>query len=377
MYKETIRPAWVEINLKNLDYNIKNIIAKVGSEKEIIGVIKADGYGHGAIEVAQVLIRNGVETLAIATLQEAIDLRKSGIKERIIVLGLTPNFYVDVLIKYNLTPVINSYENALAIGKAASEEGTCISGFIAVDTGMGRIGYLPDDKLAIEEIKKITSIEGFTVLGLFSHFATADAEDKSFANLQEAKYKDFLKKLLEAKVEIPIKTFANSAAIMELPSAYFDAVRPGIVLYGCYPSSEVKKGNLHIKPVMSVKGNIVRLKKVPVGFSVGYGRKFISERESLIATVPLGYADGYPRLFSKEAEVIINGVMAPVAGNICMDQFMVDVTDVPSVKEGDEVIIMGSDGTNTILADHIALATGTINYEIVCGFGQRLPRIYV
>ena len=207
--------------------------------------------------------------------------------------------------------------------------------------------------------------------------STADAFDKTYSHEQEAKYNKFYDALTAAGVEIPWKTLANSASIMELPTVHFDACRPGIILYGCYPSDEVDVNELSIKPVMSVKANIVHLKDVPAGFSVGYGRRYISEKPSKIATLALGYADGYPRPYSQFAKVIVNGVMAPVAGNICMDQCMVDVTDVPDVKVGDEVIIMGTDGKNTILADDIAKATGTINYEICCAFGQRLPKVYV
>ena len=201
--------------------------------------------------------------------------------------------------------------------------------------------------------------------------------NKTYSHQQEAKYNKFYETLTAAGIEIPFRTLANSASVMELPSVYFDACRPGIILYGCYPSDEVDVKELSIKPVMSVKANIVHLKEVPVGFSVGYGRKFISERPSKIATIALGYADGYPRPYSPKAKVLVNGVIAPIAGNICMDQCMIDVTDVPDVKVGDEVIIMGSDGKHTILADDIANATGTINYEITCAFGQRLPKVYV
>ncbi|MGN0711272.1 MAG: alanine racemase [Anaerovoracaceae bacterium] len=377
MYKEAIRPAWVEVNLTNLDHNIKNIIAKAGEGREVIGVIKADAYGHGSVKVAEVLMANGVKTFAIATLQEAITLREGGVKGEIIMLGLTPDMYADTIAEYDITPVVCSSENAKAISDAAAAAGKTVSGLIAVDTGMGRIGYLTDDENAVEDVKKIAALPNFKIKGMFSHMATADAYDKSFAKLQEYRYKEFYEKLTAAGVEIPFKTLANSASIMEIPSIHFDAVRPGIILYGCYPSDEVDKNELDLKPVMSVKANIVHLKKVPVGFSAGYGRKFISKRESLIATLALGYADGYPRPYSSQAKVIVNGVVAPIAGNICMDQCMVDVTDVPNVKVGDEVIIMGTDGKNTILADDIANATGTINYEIVCAFGQRLPKVYV
>lgn len=377
MYQEAKRSAWVEINLTHLDSNIKNILRKVGPAVEVMGIIKADGYGHGAVPVAEVLRQNGVKTFGVATLHEAIALRESGATETIVLLGLTPSEYAETLVKYDLTPVVMSSENAKAFSDAAAKEDKTIEGYVAIDTGMGRIGYLADDFSAVDDIKKITALSNFRMKGVFSHFATADATDKSFARLQESKYLTFIHALEEAGIKVPTKTFANSAAIMELPSVHFDTVRPGIVLYGCYPSSEVDPAALEIKPVMSVKANIVRLVRVPVGFSVGYGRKFIAERESMIATLSLGYADGYPRPYSSRGWVLVGGKVAPLAGNICMDQCMVDVTDVPNVKEGDEVILMGTDGTHTILADDIASATGTINYEIVCAFGQRLPKVYI
>lgn len=375
MYQEALRPVWAEINLSNLDYNIKQIRQKVG-DKEIIGVVKADGYGHGSVAVSKVLLENGVRTLAIATLQEAITLREAGITCPIIMLGITPEMYADTLLKYEITPVTSSYENAAAISEAAKAAGKIIEVFVAVDTGMGRIGFLPDDE-AVEEFKKICKLTNLKIKGLFSHFATADEKDKTYAEQQLAHYNNIYDKLKKADLDIPVRTFANSAAIMEIPAAHFDMVRPGIVLYGCYPSSEVDRDQLSIKPVMSVKANIVHLKRVQPGFSVSYGRKFTTHRESLIATLTLGYADGYPRYLSGKGRVIVNGVYAPVVGNICMDQCMIDVTDVPDVKLGDEVVLMGRQGELEILADEIGEKTGTINYEIVCAFGQRLPKIYI
>ncbi len=377
MYKEAIRPVWAEINLSNLDYNIKNIRAKIG-DREMIGVIKADAYGHGSVQVAQVLRENGVKTFAIATLQEAITLREAGAKEDIIMLGLTPDMYADTIIAYDIIPVVCDSANAAAIDAAAKAAGKTVQGLIAIDTGMGRIGYLADEiENSVEDIKKIAALESFKIKGLFSHMSTADAYDKTFSHQQEEKYHRFYEALTAAGIEMEWRTLANSASIMELPTVHFDACRPGIILYGCYPSDEVDPAQLSIKPVMSVKANIIHLKDVPAGFSVGYGRRYISEKPSKIATIALGYADGYPRPYSQYAKVIVNGVMAPIAGNICMDQCMIDVTDVPDVKVGDEVIVMGSDGKNTILADDIAKATGTINYEICCAFGQRLPKVYV
>lgn len=378
MYKKAIRPAWAEINLTNLDYNIKRIREKVGPDREIIGVIKADAYGHGSIMCAKVLRENGVKTFAVATLQEAVTLRKAGTKEDIIMLGLTPDLYADVIAEYDITPVVCDSANAKAISDAAEKMGKTVSGLIAIDTGMGRIGYLADEiETSIEDIKRIEALSHFKIKGLFSHMSTADAADKTFSHEQEAKYNAFFQALVKSGINVPVRTLANSASIMELPSVYFEAVRPGIILYGCYPSNEVDRNQLSIKPVMSVKANIVHVKNVPENFSVGYGRKYISEKPARIATIALGYADGYPRPYSSQAKVIVNGVVCPIAGNICMDQCMIDVSAVPDVKVGDEVIVMGSDGINSILADDIAEATGTINYEICCAFGQRLPKVYV
>ncbi|MCL1981567.1 MAG: alanine racemase [Clostridiales bacterium] len=377
MYKEAKRPAWTEISLPNLDYNIKSVQKKIGPAIEIIGIIKADGYGHGAFEAASVLRENGVKAFGVATISEAASLRDKGVLEDIVLLGLTPDMYAGAIVEYDVIPVVCTYQNALSISEEAEKSGKTICGFVAVDTGMGRIGFSAECPASVSEVEMMSRLPNFKIKGLFSHFATADAADKSYANEQESRFAAFYSKLKCAGIDVRYRTFANSAAIMEIPSSHFDAVRPGIVLYGCYPSAEVDRNELPIKPVMSVKANIVQLKKVPPGTSISYGRKFISSRESLIATLTLGYADGYPRPCSGQAEVIVNGVFAPVAGNICMDYCMVDVTDVPGVKTGDEAIVMGSDGKNTILADDIARMTGTINYEIVCAFGQRLPKVYV
>lgn len=373
-----MRAAWAEINVSNLDYNIKQIKKKVGSDVKITGIIKADGYGHGSVKCAQVLRANGVDSFGVATLSEAIKLRNAGFRvEEILILGLTPEPYADILVEYDLTPVVCSFANAEAINAEARKAGKSLDCYIAVDTGMGRIGYNPEDPASIEDVKMINGLSNLQLVGLFSHFATADAADKNYALLQENRYIAFYKALLKADIILPMRALSNSAAIMEIPSAHFNQVRPGIILYGLYPSDEVDRNQLDLKPVMSVKANIVHLKKVPAGTSISYGRKWTAQSDSIIATIPLGYADGYPRPFSAEAEVIVNGVKAPVTGNICMDQCMIDVTHVPYVRLGDEVTVMGKDGLAEVSADDIARATGTINYEIACAFGQRLPKVYV
>ena len=376
MYKEALRPAWVEVNLTNLEYNIDRIKEKIGN-REMIGVIKADAYGHGAVKFAEVLRDKGCKTFAIATLQEAVTLREAGAKEEIIMLGLVPDMYADTIVNYDITPAVCDSKNVKAFSDAAVAAGKTVNVIIAVDTGMGRIGYqATETSVAVEDIKKIEELPNIKIKGMFSHMSTADAFDKTYSHQQEDKFNNFYRKLTDAGINIPFKTLANSASIMELPSVHFDACRAGIILYGLYPSDEVDKKELDLKPVMSVKANIVHLKDVGVNFSVGYGRKFISEKPSKIATLALGYADGYPRPYSPNAKVIVNGVVCPVAGNICMDQCMVDVTGV-DCKVGDEVIVLGTDGINTVSADYIAEKTGTINYEITCALGQRLPKVYV
>jgi len=378
MYKEAIRPVWVEVNLTNLDFNIKNIIKKVGPDKEIIGVVKADAYGHGSVEVAKVLAANGCKIFAIATLQEAVTLREAGIQGEIIMLGLTPDMYADTVVKYDITAVTCMESNVKAFSDEAVKQGKTVNVLIGVDTGMGRIGYQAEDiDTAAKEISAMMKMPNVNVKGMISHMSSADCIDKAYAMFQAGRYKAFYEGLKAKGVEMPWRTFANSASIMEIPGVHYDAVRPGIILYGCYPSDEMREEELDIKPVMSVKANIVWLKDVPAGFSVGYGRKYVSQKPAKIATLALGYADGYPRPYSPNAYVIVNGKKCHLAGNICMDQCMVDVTDVPDVKIGDEVIIMGSDGVNSVTADDIAHATGTINYEITCAFGQRLPKVYV
>lgn len=384
MYKEALRPVWAEINLSNLKYNIQNIqkrIAGNAGNTEIIGVVKADAYGHGSVVVAKELQKSGVSTFAIATLHEAIELREGGIDDEILVLSLTPDMYAEELVKYDLSPVVCSYENAKAISDAALAAGKALKCYIAADTGMGRIGYMTvsdeDIKAAVEDIKKMDQLKGIQLAGLFSHMSTADEVDKSYSRAQEERYTKLYNALRNAEVSINRRTFASSAATIDLHSTHFEAIRPGVILYGLYPSGEVNKEEIDIKPVMSVKANIVHLKEVPKGFSVGYGRKFIAKRPSKIATITLGYADGYPRFYSSKGKVIVNGCFAPIAGNICMDQCMIDVTDVPDVKLGDEVIIMGTDGNLSITAEEIASKVGTINYEIICSFGQRLPKVYV
>lgn len=375
MLKETLRPVWAEIDLASIKHNITEIKRRVG-DTPIIGVVKADGYGHGAVEVSRILLNNGVSSLAVATLSEAVQLRDAGIDVPIIMLGLTPWHYQKTLIEYDITPVVASYSDTRALSALAVEAGTTVDVLVAVETGMGRIGLMPS-KESVNEIIGINNLPNIRIKGIFSHFSSADEKDKSYTFQQIENFNRFYQDLEAAGISIKFRTHANSAATMEVPEAWFDAVRPGIILYGCYPSNEVDKSLLSLKPAMTLKASIVFLKRVPAGTSISYGRKFVTERESVIATIPIGYADGYPRLLSGKGRVLIRGQYAPVVGNICMDQCMVDVTDIPNVKKYDEVVLIGTQGDKTILADEIAEKTGTINYEIVCRIGKRVPRVYI
>lgn len=369
------RPVWEEINIDNLVYNIGQIKLKIG-DKELIGVVKADAYGHGAVEVAEVLLENGVNTLAVAVLDEAIELRKNGIKVPIMVLGIVPHIFLEEIINYDIEPIVPSYSYANELSKLAENKDKKVKIHIALDTGMGRIGFSLDHN-SVEEVSKISQLPNIQIQSLFSHFSTADEINKTYSWQQFKKYKLFYKELIKKNVKINTKTIANSAAIMELPDTYCDSVRPGIIIYGYYPSKEVDKNNLSIKPVMTLKANVVYVKTLEAGSYIGYGNRFKCSRKSIIATLPLGYADGYTRRLFGRAKVIINGKFAPVVGNICMDQCMIDVTDVGEVNIGDEVIIIGEKDGLRFNADDIAEITGTISYEVLCMISRRVPKVYI
>lgn len=373
MFKN-FRPVWAEVNLDDLAFNIQQIRCKAKS-KEIIGVVKADAYGHGAIEVAPILLENGATRLAVAVINEAIELRNNGIKCPIMILGITPETLAEDLIKYSIEPTVSSYEHACELSKIAQSKDKIIKIHVAIDTGMGRIGFLPNEE-SIEEVYKISKLPNIEIEGLFSHFCTADEVNKEYSHMQFEKYNWFYNKLAERNIKINMRDIANSAAIMELPETHYDATRPGIILYGYYPSNEVDRNLLSIKPVLTWKANIVHIKTLEIDQYIGYGRKFKTDRKSVIATLPVGYADGYTRMMSGKAKVIINGKFATVVGNICMDQCMIDITDIGDVKVGDEVILLGSDGNIKFDAEDIASILGTISYEVICMISKRVPRVY-
>ena len=373
--EKIMRPAWAEIDLDKLAYNMKNI-KKLAKDKEVIAVVKADCYGHGAVDVAPVLLENGASRLAVAILTEGIELRENNITAPIMILGYTPIKLGKELIENDIEQTVYSLDYAKELSELALSMGKKAKVHIALDTGMGRIGFIPSKK-SLDEVIEISKLKGIDMIGLFTHFSTADEEDKSYTYEQFNKITSFIKELEGLGINIPIKHAANSGAIMDMPETYLDAVRAGIILYGYYPSDEVKKENLDIKPVLTLKTTISHVKEVEENTSISYGRTFKTNKRSIIATLPIGYADGYSRLLSGKAKVIVNGKFANVVGRVCMDQCMIDVTDIGDVKVGDEVILLGEEGDLKFNADDFAKIMGTINYEIICMLKQRVPRVYI
>ena len=370
-----IRPVWAEIDLDAIKYNIDSIKRRVDT-KELIAVVKADAYGHGALDVSKTLVENGATKLAVAVITEAMELRHGNINTPIMILGYTPLEFAADLINYDIEQTIFDLEYATKLSEIALNLGKKAKVHVALDTGMGRIGFLINDN-SLNEILKISSLKGLEVVGIFTHFATADESDKNYSNKQYKKFTDFNEKLVSKGVNIPLKHVSNSGAIIDMPNTYLDGVRAGIVLYGYYPSEDVLKQNLDLKKAITIKTQVAHVKILDKNEYVSYGRKFKTERKSIIATLPIGYADGYSRALTGKAKVIINGKFAPVVGTICMDQCMIDVTDIGNVHVGDEVIVLGNDKDLKFDADDMAKAMGTINYEVLCMIKQRIPRVYI
>lgn len=370
-----IRPVWAEIDLDAIKYNIDSIKRRVDT-KELIAVVKADAYGHGALDVSKTLVENGATKLAVAVITEAMELRHGNINTPIMILGYTPLEFAADLINYDIEQTIFDLEYATKLSEIALNLGKKAKVHVALDTGMGRIGFLINDN-SLNEILKISSLKGLEVVGIFTHFATADESDKNYSNKQYKKFTDFNEKLVSKGVNISLKHVSNSGAIIDMPNTYLDGVRAGIVLYGYYPSEDVLKQNLDLKKAISIKTQVAHVKILDKNEYVSYGRKFKTERKSIIATLPIGYADGYSRALTGKAKVIINGKFAPVVGTICMDQCMIDVTDIGDVHVGDEIIVLGKDKDLKFDADDMAKAMGTINYEVLCMIKQRIPRVYI
>lgn len=370
-----MRPVWAEIDLDILANNMRNI-KKLAGDKEVMAVVKADAYGHGALDVAPCLLENGASKLAVAMLTEAIELRNNNITAPIMILGYTPIYLGEELIKYNIEQTIYDLNYAKELSNLAIKLNKKAKIHIALDTGMGRIGFLPTDE-SFNAICEICNLPGLDVIGIFTHFSSSDEKNKEYTQYQFNQIYNFIERLEVNEINIPIKHASNSAAIIDLPNTYLDAVRAGIILYGYYPSDEVKKDNLSIKPALTLKAKIAHVKELDSGMYISYNRTFKTSRKSKIATIPIGYADGYIRTLKHEAKVIVNGQLAPIVGNICMDQFMIDVTDIDNVKSGDEVILLGESNEVKFNADDLAKCMNSINYEVLCLLKNRVPRAYI
>nr|WP_157337934.1 alanine racemase [Paenibacillus lutrae] len=376
------RPTYVEISLDALRSNIGNFRRMLPDSMHIMAVVKADAYGHGAVEVAQVVMECGATYLAVAFLDEAIELRNAGITAPILVLGYTPAGGIGLALEHDITLTVYTNEMLEAAEEyAAAHKETNLRQdlhiHIKIDSGMGRIGLF-DEGEAVAFIEKALNTPGIRVEGLFTHYAKADEADKAYTYKQYDKFSRIVHKALAlAPAGIPFIHSGNSATAIDLPDYSYNMVRLGISMYGLYPSEEVDKQRIELKPVLSLKTGIIHHKTLPEGSGVSYGAIYETQGDEQIATLPVGYADGFSRLLSGKADGLVRGRRVPVVGRICMDQCMINVTDVPEAKLGDEVVLIGSQGEECITADEIAEKLGTINYEVTCMISHRVPRIYI
>ena len=373
---EELRPVWTEINLDNLAHNIKEVRRITKKEALVTAVVKANAYGHGSIEASKVFLENGADRLAVATLSEGVELRRASIKAPILILGFTPENQHKIAVENDITETIYSLESAEKLSKTASRLNKKGKIHIKVDSGMGRIGFRAEES-SIDDIEKIYKLPNIEIEGIFTHFAKADEVDKGYTKEQYKNYKWVIDRLKDRNINIPIKHVSNSAATIDLPEYNLNMVRGGIMIYGLYPSKDVDKKKVSLKPAMTLKAKISHLKEVPEGTGVSYGQIFVTKRKSKIATIPIGYADGFTRLLTSKVEVSIGGKRVPIVGKICMDQCMIDVTDIENVEIGDEVVLFGDGKSGAPHIDEIAEKLNTINYEVVCMVGRRVPRVYI
>lgn len=374
---KTYSRVYAKIDLDAVAWNMEQMKKNLKEGTEMVAVIKTDGYGHGAVQVASMLESyDYVWGYAVATLDEAVVLRAAEIQKPILVLGcIFPDQYWEML-KYEIRMNVYTKEMAEAISALAVEKGEQAYVHIKLDTGMARLGFSAEES-SIEEIKEIAELPNLVLEGVFTHFAKADEEDKTFTMMQLEKFEWMTQRLEEEGVTFPYVHASNSAGIIDVRRADYNLVRAGIAIYGLYPSEEVDKEKVQLKPALSLKSHIAFVKDIPAGTPVSYGGDFVSEHQMRIATIPIGYGDGYPRSLSDTGYVLIHGKKAPIIGRICMDQFMVDVSDIPEVKFGDKVTLIGRDQEEYLPVEKLSELSGRFNYEFVCDLGKRIPRVYV
>lgn len=380
--------VWAEVDLKAIAHNIRSLRKLADPSARLMAVVKANGYGHGANEAAKTALDNGAALLGVARAHEGVSLREAGFDVPFLVLSHSPPSIAKTLVDYDLTQTVSSFQGAEALNAAASGLEKKIKVHLKVDSGMGRLGIQPDCRRcntegleatpsAVEEAASIVRLPHLELEGIFTHFATADDADKTYANQQFEIFMDFTEELKRAGIDPPVKHAANSAAIIDLPDTHLDMVRAGIASYGLWPSPEVNKSKIDLKPAMTLKTRVAHLKKVPAGQKFSYGITYETATPTTIATLPVGYADGLNRLLSSNGHMLVCGKKAPIVGRICMDQTMLDAGHIPEVELDSEVVIFGRQGDESITVDDYAARIQTINYEVVCSITNRVPRIYL
>ena len=372
----TRRALWAQIDLDAAAHNMQVIRRHVGPDVRIAAVVKANAYGHGAVELARTFAENGADCFAVSSLDEAVELRRyAGITKNIFILGHTDGRRTEELLAYHIEPAVFNLKNAEYFSSEASRLGQTLQVHIAIDSGMSRIGFLPDEE-SISVIKEIAALPRIEIRGIFTHFAVADEKDKTFTHEQFKRFMWVCSRLEDEGVHIPIRHCCNSAATLELPRYHLDMVRPGIIQY-CQPSHDVSLAGFDFRPVMSLRCCVAHVKLIDAGATVSYGRHFTCDQRRKIATLPVGYADGYMRALSGKAEVLFHGHRVPQVGTICMDQCMIDITGEANCRAGDEVVLFGRQGDQFIPIEELADKAGTINYEIMCNINRRVPRVYI
>lgn len=374
---KTYSRVYAKIDLDAIAYNMEQMKQNIRPETKVMAVIKADGYGYGAVQIAEMMERwNYIWGFAVATLDEAVVLRTEGIQKPILVLGCVfPDQYMEML-KHEIRMNIYTEEMAESISRMAAREGKTAYMHIKLDTGMSRLGFGINEQSA-ETIKRISKMPNVNMEGIFTHFTKADEKDKSFTKKQIQEFVWMTERLKEKNVRFTYEHCSNSAGIIDVPEANFDIVRAGISTYGLYPSEEVDKTNVKLKPALALKSHVAFVKEIESGTPVSYGGTFVAKEKMKIATIPVGYADGYPRSLSNKGYVLIRGKKAPILGRVCMDQFMVDVTQIEGVSFGDKVTMIGKDGNEILPVEVLSELSGRFNYEFVCDLGKRIPRVYV
>ncbi len=374
---ERYKRGMAVIDLDAIRSNLHKMHEMLNEGMKMYAVIKTNGYGHGSVPIARALETDDcIRGYAVATPEEAMELREEGIKKEILILGYSFPYSYEELIENDVRITVFRRDSLDEIDKAAAKFGKKAFVHIAVDTGMGRIGITPDDE-GLAFVKDAFSYKNIEVEGMFSHFARADEADKTAAHEQLKRFKDFTESIKASGISIPVIHISNSAAILELPESYYDAARAGITMYGLAPSDEVDIEKSGLRPALSLYSTLTYVKTVHAGQSISYGGLFTAKSDMKVATVPLGYGDGYPRLLTGKGEVILRGKRCPILGRICMDQFMIDVSDVPGAEAGDKVTLIGNDGNEHISAEELGGLSGRFNYELVCLIGARIPRVYL